>query len=239
MQKAPEDNAAEEKAHLFVSIFIPLVFVLLMWLTKLFEKGTGISLVHLGIHPRHLDGIPGIFLSPFIHADYNHLISNSIPFVILGFLLLYNYRKVAFQTFVFIWLFSGIAVWCIGRDAWHIGASSLIYGFIFFLFFSGVFRKNMQSIALSLLIVFLYGQVVWGMFPIDLQLSWEGHLMGACAGSFMAFIYRKVDLPPQIEFPEDEEEDDAEEGWTEDENAEVPFHYHLTTKPGEKDKNAE
>jgi membrane associated rhomboid family serine protease len=98
-------------------------------------------------------------------------------------------------------------VWLVGREAYHIGASNLVYGFAFFLFFSGVFRKNMQSIAMSLLVVFMYGSIVWGVLPLRWEVSWEGHLMGGLAGAFIAYIYRTVDLPP----PSDEEEDEEEE----------------------------
>lgn len=99
-------------------------------------------------------------------------------------------------------------VWLIGRPAYHIGASNIVYGFAFFLFFSGAFRKDIQSIAMSLLVVFLYGSIVWGLLPFKWEISWEGHLMGGIAGAFMAFVYRKVDLPPEVELEEEDDEDD-------------------------------
>ncbi len=196
----------EERKHLFLSFFIPGVFVALMWISKLFEVATGIDLAHFGLLPKHISGLRGILFSPFIHGDWNHLISNSIPFMILSAVMLFNYRKVAFKSFVFIYFTSGLLVWLTGRENYHIGASGLVYGMAFFIFFSGVFRKNIQAIALSLFVVFLYGSIVWGMFPIDMTISWEGHLMGALSGSMIAFYYRKVDLPPKIEL-EDEDED--------------------------------
>ncbi|MBC8047777.1 MAG: rhomboid family intramembrane serine protease [Fimbriimonadaceae bacterium] len=178
---------------------------------KLFEKVTDIDLRKFGIYPKEASGLIGVFASPFLHADWNHLISNSIPFLILGVLILYSYRKVAFKAFLFIWFASGFMVWLTGRPSYHIGASNLVYGFAFFIFFSGIFRKDIQSIVLSLFVVFVYGSIVWGIFPIKPDISWEGHLMGAASGTFIAFIYRKVDLPPPVEYDEDEEDDDSAE----------------------------
>lgn len=201
-------SKAEENQLLYTSIFMPIVFVALMWLVKIFEVLTGISLASWGVFPLTVKGLRGILFSPLIHGDWNHLISNSVPFIILGFLMLFTYRKVAFKAFVFIYLASGFMLWLTGRPSYHIGASNLVYGFAFFLFFSGVFRKDIQSIALSLFVVFLYGGIVWGLLPLDWHISWEGHLMGGISGAFIAFVYRNVDLPPKIELEDDDDDDD-------------------------------
>ncbi len=198
----------EENQLLYTSIFIPIVFVALMWLVKIFEALTHIDLATWGVYPLTLKGLRGILFSPLIHGDWNHLISNTVPFIILGFLMLFTYRKVAFKAFVFIYFASGFLLWLTGRPSYHIGASNLVYGFAFFLFFSGIFRKDIQSIALSLFVVFLYGGIVWGLLPIDWHISWEGHLMGGVAGAFIAFIYRKVDLPPKTDLGDDDDDDD-------------------------------
>lgn len=198
----------EENQLLYTSIFIPIVFVALMWLVKIFESLTHINLATWGVYPLTLKGLRGILFSPLIHGDWNHLISNTVPFIILGFLMLFTYRKVAFKAFVFIYFASGFLLWLTGRPSYHIGASNLVYGFAFFLFFSGIFRKDIQSIALSLFVVFLYGGIVWGLLPIDWHISWEGHLMGGVAGAFIAFIYRKVDLPPKTDLGDDDDDDD-------------------------------
>lgn len=198
----------EENQLLYTSIFIPIVFVALMWLVKIFESLTHIDLATWGVYPLTLKGLRGILFSPLIHGDWNHLISNTVPFIILGFLMLFTYRKVAFKAFVFIYFASGFLLWLTGRPSYHIGASNLVYGFAFFLFFSGIFRKDIQSIALSLFVVFLYGGIVWGLLPIDWHISWEGHLMGGVAGAFIAFIYRKVDLPPKTDLGDDDDDDD-------------------------------
>lgn len=220
----PAMQQEDEKKHLYLSIFMPMVFIALIWIVKLFEYTTDISLTQYGLLPRHNSGLRGIIFSPFIHGDWNHLISNTIPFFVLSFLMLFNYRRVAFKAFVFIYLASGILVWIFGRENYHIGASGLVYGMAFFIFFSGVFRKNMQSIALSLLIVFIYGSIVWGILPIDVKISWEGHLMGAICGFLSAFYFRKVDLPQELILEDDDDED-------EDDDNDFTLHYELTESP--------
>lgn len=200
----------DERKHLYLSIFMPLVFVLIMWIVKICEVVFEQSLSKHGILPRTLSGLQGVLFSPFLHGDWNHLISNSIPFMILGFLMIYTYRKVAAKSFLFIWIASGFMVWLTGRESYHIGASNLVYGFASFIFFSGVFRRDIQSIVLSLFVVFVYGSIVWGIFPIKPDISWEGHLMGAVSGAFIAFFYRKVDLPEPIKLDDEEDEDELD-----------------------------
>ena len=214
----------DEKKHLYLSIFMPFVFVALMWLVKLFEVVTGTDLAKYGVYPKHIEGLRGILFSPFIHGDWQHLLSNTFPFLILSFLMIFNYRKVAFKSFIFIYLVSGLLTWIFGRESHHIGASNLVYGFAFFIFWSGIFRKNMQSIALSLFVVFIYGSIVWGLFPIDFRISFEGHIMGAITGTVCAFYFRKVDLPPKIILEDEEEEElDENEPASTDQNIVITF----------------
>lgn len=215
----PTMHRDDEKKHLQLSIFMPLVFIAILWIVKLFEFVSGTDLGQYGLLPRHYSGLRGILFSPFLHGDWNHLFSNTIPFFVLSFLMIFNYRKVAFKSFVFIFFVSGILVWLFGRENYHIGASGLVYGMAFFIFFSGIFRRNIQSIALSLLIVFIYGGIVWGILPIDLKTSWEGHLMGAICGFITAFYFRKIDLPAELILEDDDDEEQEEE---------VTIHYELT-----------
>lgn len=222
--EGPQRTKAEEKQLLFLSIFMPLVCLAIMWIVHLFSVTTGTDLHTLGIYPHKASGLIGIITAPFIHADWDHLISNSIPFFILSFLMIYSYRKVAFISFIVIWLGSGILLWLTGRPSYHIGASSVVYGIAFFIFFSGVFRRNVRDISLSLLVVFVYGSIVWGLFPIDIQISWEGHLMGAITGSILAFIFRNVDRPMPVILEEDDEEEEQE----------LDIHYLYTEKKDDK-----
>ena len=163
-----------------------------------------------GVMPRKLSGLPGIIFSPLIHSDWKHLIDNSIPTFILSLALFYFYREISYRIFFMIYFFGGILLWIIGREAYHIGASGIIYGLATFLFTSGVIRKVINLMAISLLVVFLYGSLVWGLLPFDYQVSWEGHLTGALVGVALAFLYR--DQGPEPYTPSWEREEEEEIG---------------------------
>jgi Uncharacterized membrane protein (homolog of Drosophila rhomboid) len=165
--------------------------VLIFWIISGFEYLTRINLNFLGIYPRQRAGLPGIITAPFIHADWEHLLANTLPFLILSTLLFFFYNKKAFSIYILIWLTGGILTWLIGRPAWHIGASILIYALAFFLFFGGIFSRKWQLITVSGIIGLFYGSMVWGIFPNDTGISWEGHLSGALSGTFWAYIFRK------------------------------------------------
>ena len=147
--------------------------------------------------------------SPLIHADWEHLFANTFPLLFLLWCLLYFYRDLGIGILFFIWIVSGILTFIIGKPGWHIGASSIIYSLAFFLFFSGILRKHVPLVALSLLVTFLYGSLVWNMFPqfASSTTSWEGHLGGAAAGIAAAILFRHKG-PQQPELFIDEEEED-------------------------------
>ena len=130
---SPHDIAFYRKKF-FLSIIIPGVFIFLMWLMKIIEILFELDLSFLGIYPLELKGIPGIITSPLIHADFRHLINNSIPLFFLATGTFYFYSEVALKVSAWIYLLTGIFVWLAGRDAYHIGASGLVYGFSSFLF---------------------------------------------------------------------------------------------------------
>jgi membrane associated rhomboid family serine protease len=198
-----------EKQKFFQSLIFPSFFLLLIWLVKIAETILDINLVYLGIFPLKWNGLIGILSAPLIHSDFKHLIDNSLPVFFLSLAIFYFYKPVAFKVFFYTWFITGLAVWIGGRSAYHIGASGLIYGFASFLFFSGIIRKNINLLAISLLVVFLYGGLVWGIFPFDYKISWESHLFGALTGVILAFVFKKYGPPPLKEMPE---EDDEEEG---------------------------
>jgi len=180
-----------EKKIFFHSLLIPAAFVAVFWIIKIFELTTSKSFARLGIFPLHPEGLKGIIFSPFLHSDINHLISNSIPFFILFFALIYYYRKISYTIFFVLYFLSGLAVWFAGRPSWHIGASGIIYALAAFHFVSGIIRNDVRLLTISVVVVFLYGGLIWGIFPIDPRISWEGHLWGAVAGIVMAFYFSK------------------------------------------------
>jgi len=214
---AAEDYKIKDERDFFrkkmlLSMLIPGVFVFVMWLVKIIEVLFDLDLSNFGIYPLSLEGLPGILFSPFIHANFGHLFNNSLPLFFLGTALFYFYSEIAVKVSLWTYFLTGILVWFAGRNAWHIGASGLIYGFASFLFFSGIIRKYFRLVALSLLIVFLYGSMVWGIFPnIYREVSWESHMLGFISGIVLAVWYRKEGpQAPVYDWMEEEEEDKTE-----------------------------
>jgi hypothetical protein len=126
--------------------------------------------------------------------------------------LFYFYRPVGYRVFFLTWFITGLTVWIFARSAYHIGASGLVYGLASFLFFSGIIRNNINLLAISLLVVFLYGGLVWGIFPFDFKISWESHLMGGVTGLVLSFFYRRYGPPPVTYEIDDEDEAEDEDG---------------------------
>lgn len=182
--------ATIDKKEIWRSIRYPLLFINIIWLIELMAETTGIRYTGLGIRPRTMEGLIGIFTAPFIHANLDHILSNSLPIFLVGTGLIYFYKEIAWRVIFMIWSFTGIWVWFMARPESHIGASGLIYGFVCFLFFSGVLRRDTRLMAVSMLITFLYGSMVWGILPVDQMVSWESHLSGSVAGIFAAVYYR-------------------------------------------------
>ena len=181
----------EEKRKFFLSIYYPLGFILLIWLIKIIEITFNISFIKY----------------PLIHENFNHLISNSIPLLFLGIGLVYFYPNAALKVFIMVYFIPGILIWFFARTAYHIGASGLVYGLVTFFFFSGIIRRDNRSIALALVVTFLYGGLVWGILPIDRTISWEGHFFGSLSGILCAFLFRKSDPPKRYDW-EDEPDND-------------------------------
>lgn len=174
------------------SIFwIPLISVFIIWLVYWIEIKFGYNFNKYGLYPREIGGLKGIVFSPFIHSDTSHLFNNSIPLFVLMMSLFYFYKQVAWKVLIYGMLFSGLLGWIIGRESYHIGASGVIYLLFSFVFFSGIFKKHYRLIAMSLIVIFLYGSMIWLIFPTEDRISWEGHLSGFIVGLLFAFLYRK------------------------------------------------
>lgn len=219
-----EREAAFYRKKFLLSIIIPSAVVILMWLVKITESIAGADFAVLGIYPLEIKGLPGIFLSPFIHENFRHLLNNTLPLFILSGLLFFFYSEPALKVFSINWLLTGLLVWMGGRDAYHIGASGLVYGLASFLFFSGIIRKYYRLVALSLLVVFLYGEMVWGIFPgiVSPNVSWESHMLGVFSGIILAILYRKEGPQmPVIEWNDEEDENTDVDEVTEDDKDKI------------------
>ncbi|MFH0896159.1 MAG: rhomboid family intramembrane serine protease [Bacteroidota bacterium] len=205
----------QEKTNKYFWI-VPVLFFASLWFVKLYEFESGFSLAEYGMEPRIFSGLRGILFAPFIHADWSHVLSNAFPLLFLMLAIFYFFKKKALEITVAIMFMSGLWVWLMARPSLHIGASGLVYGFASFLFFGGIFSKNTRLMAISMLVVFMYGGMVWGIFPDffpQQNISWESHLMGGLAGLVCAIFYRNSG--PQKPKPswetEEESEDEADD----------------------------
>ena len=178
-------------------IVYPLILVFSIWLVFWFQVRIDSNIRHYGIHPQSPMGLLGVFSSPFLHSGLGHLYNNSIPLLLLSMALFYFYRKIAWRVLFFGMLISGILTWLIAKSGNHIGASGVIYVLVSFIFFKGIFAKHYRLIALSLIIVFLYGSMIWYVFPIKENMSWEGHLSGLITGLVLALLFRNQIAKPE------------------------------------------
>lgn len=226
--------------RIYIAAAIPAFLLLVLYLLKFLEVGMDWDFTHLGIYPRQQRGVFGIFAHPLVHSGWKHLLANTFPLFFLSWCLFYFYREIAPYILFSLWMGEGILTFLIGQPGWHVGASGLIYGLAFFLFFSGVLRRHVPLVALSLLITFLYGGLVWNMFPqfARASTSWEGHLGGAIAGTLTAFLFRHQGPQRPDPFAGEEEEEEEEETENSEEAEEAEEHHaDIATSPPETHRN--
>lgn len=201
----------------------PAVLVMAIWIIFLFNLNYGWDLLDFGIRPGTWEGLIGIVMAPLLHVDINHIFSNSIPFFVAGAFIFHFFKKIAWRILLAIWFFAGFGVWLLATPgAVHVGASGIVYGLVAFLMTTGIIRNNRSLMAMSLILIFLYGSMVWGIFPQirppgENQISWQGHLAGTIAGVLLAFLYRK-EGPEDDQYFNDEDEDDDDDDvfWSRD-----------------------
>lgn len=168
-------------------------FLAILWIVKILEVTLSADFTKLGIYPRSLLGSVGIFTGPLIHGDFIHLLSNSIPILILTIGLFYFYQNIAIKVFFLLYFMTGLWVWFAAREAFHIGASGVVYGLISFLLFSGFIRRDIPSLSISLAVMFLYGgNMIYGIIPGNSEISWESHFLGMLSGLFCAIYFKNV-----------------------------------------------
>jgi membrane associated rhomboid family serine protease len=185
---------------------LSLGFVAVLWLIPLL--GWGLELERFGVRPRQWIGLPGILAAPLLHADFVHLIANSLPLAVLGTVMLQLYPAAALRVLPAIYLGPGIAVWLFARGGIHVGASGLVYGLVSYVFVAGLVRRERRAIAASLLVAFMYGTLVWGVLPVREGTSWETHLAAAAIGTLLAIVLRHRDRPPPVRYSWEDERDE-------------------------------
>lgn len=209
------DHLQNDNTRLRRSFILALLFALTLWVIKLAEIILGLDFVHYGVFPLRVSGLRGILTAPLIHASLSHLFSNTAPLVILGTALFYGYPRSAKLVIPVLYLGSGLGVWLFARHAYHIGASGLTFGVMFFVFTIGVLRWDTRAIILAMVVFFLYGSMIWGIFPTQPDVSFESHFFGAVIGVALAMLLKNHDPAPpprkyswEEETPEDQQESD-------------------------------
>lgn len=194
------------KTHFLKNFLLVFALVSVLWVVYFIQYMGWFNFTSYGNWPQHREGLKGIIFSPFIHGSFEHLISNTLPIIVLLSVLLNAYPRVALGVLVFVHIASGTLVWLLAPDTGvHIGISGIIYGIASFLVASGLFRKNRSSVTIALLVAMMYGGMLLGFIP-EKGVSWQSHLFGALSGIFIAFALRKVDMPPEHEFEREQEE---------------------------------
>jgi membrane associated rhomboid family serine protease len=173
------------------SIKILAVFVSLLWIIEIVNIASGGWLRAYGIYPRDLDGLFGVFTTPFLHGGLRHLISNTIPLVMLGLILATHGLKTFTQSTVIVVVLGGLLVWLFGRPSNHIGASGLVFGWWGFLIGLGYFKRDWKALLTALIVLFLYGGMFFGLLIVDARISFESHIFGAVSGIIAAAILAK------------------------------------------------
>ncbi|MFT3885424.1 MAG: rhomboid family intramembrane serine protease [Flavobacteriales bacterium] len=199
--EAPPPAIDHGRRRLVTALIPPGAAVAVLAIVFAFDRIYHLDLYRYSVWPRSLPGLFGILVSPFVHGSFDHLANNCAAILVLGWLLVYFYPKAAWRVVLASWLTGGAWVWVAARESHHIGASGIVYGLAAFLFFSGVIRRRVALMTVSLIVVFLYGSMWWGVLPLVPGISWESHLFGGLAGAIMAWVYRNVPpahVPPPI-----------------------------------------
>jgi len=195
-----------EKGHILNALLMTFVYLFICWLLYFLQWDMGPDLRPYGVRPRETMGLIGVILSPFLHANFDHIMNNTLSFAVLNTYFFYFYRQIAWSVFPWMFVGSGLLLWLWGGPGNHIGASGIIYSLTSFLFFSGLFRRSYRMMGVSALVLFSYGSFFWGIFPLQERVSWEGHLAGAVVGLVLAFHFRHLGPQRKVYDWENEEE---------------------------------
>jgi membrane associated rhomboid family serine protease len=203
-------DSERARANFHLAVTISAGFVAVIWLIQLSNWALGLDSADLGVRPRQLSGLIGVLFAPLLHGGFEHLLSNSPPLLVAGTTMLYLYPQSSRRVLPAVYLGPGAAVWLFGRSSVHLGASGLVYGLVSYILVAGLIRRDRRAIAASLLVCFMYGALVWGVFPIESRVSWETHLAAAVIGIALAVLLRSLDIPPRRRYSWEDEESDPD-----------------------------
>ena len=199
-------HGKKAQANFRLAVKVALWFLVVLWTVFLADKLFGLNLHRFGLRPGSIPGLVGVITAPLLHGSLSHVFSNSMPLFVSLTAILYLYPNSAARAIPFIWFGSGSLAWLIGRPSLHFGASGFVYGLLAYVFFSGILRRDMRSVSVSLLVGFMYGSMIWGVLPIRPHMSWELHLSGGLMGVLLAFAFRKWDRVPVVRYEWEEDE---------------------------------
>ena len=210
----PEYTASmKARANFVLAVKIAFAFLVVMWSVFLFETLLRIDLSPFGLRPRSGAGLLGLVTTPLLHGSLSHILSNSLPLFVGGVAMLFLYPNSAARALPMIYIGSAALAWVFARPSVHIGASGLVYGLLAYVFVSGMLRRDLRSVGVSLMIFFFYGSMIWGVLPVERSTSWELHISGLVVGVLLAFFYRSWDRPPLKRYDWEDEEPDDTEPW--------------------------
>lgn len=204
-------HSKKARANFRLALKISFVFLVALWVVFLLDTLFGLRLGRFGLRPGSIVGLWGVVTAPLLHANLEHMFSNSLPLFVSLTAILYLYPNSSSRVIPLIWLGSGLLAWFIGRPSLHFGASGFVYGLLAYVFVSGILRRDMRSVSVSMLVGFLYGSMIWGVLPIRPNMSWELHLSGAVMGVVLAIAYQKWDRVPVVRYAW--EDDDTVPEW--------------------------
>ncbi len=200
-----QEELQADRHRIFTALVMTVGCLVLVWGVFLINLQFDLGLNRFGNRPLQARGLIGILSMAFLHGGWSHIWGNTVSFFTLSAMLLYFYRGIGPKVLFWCWVGSGTLLWTSGVGGNHIGLSGVVYALAAFLFLSGVIRRHTVLMRVALVVVFLYGSIVWGVFPIEVGVSWEGHLSGACVGGLLALVL-KSDGPQPPPLPEEEEE---------------------------------
>jgi membrane associated rhomboid family serine protease len=204
-------ESARAQHNFKLALKIALISTAILWVILIADAMLGLELARFGLRPRNTFGLIGVFTAPLLHAGVEHMFSNTAPLIVSLTTVLYLYPRSSVKVIPIIWVGSGLLAWVIGRPSLHFGASGFVYGLLAFVFISGILRMDMRSVAVSVMVWFLYGSMIWGVLPIRPNMSWELHLSGAILGVALAIFYRRWDVTPVKRY--DWEDNDSVPDW--------------------------
>ncbi len=180
-------RAVDEPAVWVRAAVCSLGFVALLWLIEIIDAASGNELDQYGVQPRSDEGLLGILFAPLLHGGWTHLEGNTLPALVLMFLVLVSGIGRGLAATAIIWVVAGVGVWLVAPgNSVHLGASSLIFGWLIYLMVRGIFSRSAGEIILGLVLFFMYGGLLLGVLPGQPGISWQGHLFGSIAGALAA-----------------------------------------------------